>query len=510
MSLLTLHRIAPGNLGLNLQRANEQLSVSWCIQASNAIIDITGRLQCRQGTKRTTSSALGGTVKQIFQYKDKSGNIIEIAAANNKIFKINSNGTSTDITGTITTPTDDNWKFQNFNGKCVGIQAGHAPIVLATTSGSFADISLSGTQQPTTAAVDWVSAYGYLFCLDGTNIKYSDLLDETAWNGVYDLTTVWTQGIDSAISVTVFNGLLIIFSDNSSIVYANANTPSSLILSDVLDVGCTARDSVVSTGRDLLFLSRDGVHSLGRLLVQKSSPLSLISGNVTDNLIQNASSATLTKCRGCYDPYNGFYLLSFPDQVITYVFFTREPPTDQLGSLKATTWDSPVIYAMHSSFDQSLHFGDSNGYVLNYTGYQDDVTYAGTGGNSYFWQVTLGNSDFSEEVDPQIATRLKVLKDYSALVQSVAAGQVTLSWAYDYVRIYGSEAVTAPSVTLAEYGIGEYGIAEWSSSVYPNSLLSAPQDEGQVVSFGLSATVNGNVISLQAITSRFKLGRLGI
>ena len=506
--LKLLHRVAPGRLGLNTQQSAEELTTDWCITASNAILDSTGRIAARKGTKRQHSTSVGAStpVKSIWEYKDSSSNVIEIFAAGNKIYKLDTSaGTTTDITGTITTPTDDNWKFQNFNGKCIGFQAGHAPIVLASVAGTFADIVLSGTNQPTTAAVDVLSSFGYLFVLDGTNLLISDALDETSWNTVYDLKTVWTKGMDTAVTVQTFNGYLFIFGQISTIVYANASTPSTLIKSDILDEGCIARDSVAFTGTDLIFLSKSGVHSLGRLLIQKSSPLSLLSGNVKDTLVYYANTATAANIKAGYDTYNDQYILAFPDSTLVYVF--NLVPS---GNPVVTTW-TRLIYSIHETFGQKLHFGTGDGYVVNNQDYLDDVNVDGTGGSTYYWEVKFGYTSFANEL--QVAAlqhRRKILKDYSVLLTHPAGGPVTLAWSYDFTGNYTSSAVTATAITQAEYGVAEYNVDEYSSTPTPEPLAGSPSDEGNVVSFSVSAYVNGYTVACQALTSRFKYGRMSI
>jgi len=506
--LKLLHRVAPGRLGLNTQQSAEELTTDWCITASNAILDSTGRIAARKGTKRQHSTSVGAStqVKSIWEYKDSSSNVIEIFAAGNKIYKLDtSGGTTTDITGTITTPTADNWKFQNFNGKCIGFQSGHAPIVLSSVSGSFADIALSGTNQPTTSAADVLSAFGYLFVLDGTDLLISDALDETSWNTVYDLKTVWTKGMDTAVTVQTFNGYLFIFGQDSTIVYAHPETPSSMTLTDILDEGCIARDSVAFTGTDLIFLSKSGVHSLGRVLIQKSSPLSLLSSAVKDSLVYYANISTAANIKAGYDTYNDQYILSFPASTLVYVF--KLVPS---GNPVVTTW-ARLIYSIHETFGQKLHFGTEDGYVVNNQDYLDDVNFDATGGTTYYWEVKFGYTSFASELQAvEVQHRRKIIKDYSVLLTHPAGGTVTLAWSYDFTGNYDSSAVTATKITQAEYGVAQYNVDEYSSTPVPEPLASSPSDEGNVVSFSVATYVNGYPVACQALTSRFKFGRMSI
>ena len=61
---------------------------------------------------------------------------------------------------------------------------------------------------------------------------------------------------------------------------------ATIFLKDTIEgVGCIERDSVQSTGNDLLFLSNRGVMSLGRLIQEKSLPLRDVSKNVRTDLM---------------------------------------------------------------------------------------------------------------------------------------------------------------------------------------------------------------------------------
>ena len=128
----------PAAFGLNTQEQDESLDPKWATTAINFVFDQNGRLAARKGTKRVNASTLTGdiTVNTIHEYIDKGANSLIILATDSKIYKVVGD-VFTDITGTITTPTDGHWQFTNFNGSCVGHQEGHNPIVMATVGGSY-------------------------------------------------------------------------------------------------------------------------------------------------------------------------------------------------------------------------------------------------------------------------------------------------------------------------------------------------------------------------------------
>ncbi len=66
---------------------------------------------------------------------------------------------------------------------------------------------------------------------------------------------------------------------------------NSLTLSDVIvGTGCIARDSVQVIGSDVVFLSDNGLMSLGRVIQEKSAPMRDLSRNVRDSLVTYVKS----------------------------------------------------------------------------------------------------------------------------------------------------------------------------------------------------------------------------
>ena len=58
---------------------------------------------------------------------------------------------------------------------------------------------------------------------------------------------------------------LLVFGEHSIIVYGGADSPASMSIQDTISgVGCIDRKTVQNIGTDLLFLSDDGLRSLGR------------------------------------------------------------------------------------------------------------------------------------------------------------------------------------------------------------------------------------------------------
>ena len=106
-------------------------------------------------------------------------------------------------------------------------------------------------------------------------------------SGSIDVSKAWPDGADKVVALAAHNGLLVIFGEHSIImVYQNADTPASMSIADTISgVGCIDRKTVQSIGTDLLFLSDDGLRSLGRVIQEKSLPVSDLSRNVKQELI---------------------------------------------------------------------------------------------------------------------------------------------------------------------------------------------------------------------------------
>lgn len=502
----------PGSFGLNTQEENTQLSNAWATKATNCVFDDTGRLACRKGWQHINATALTGTpnVEQLHEYIDGAGNSIVILAANNVIYKVS--GTSmVDISGTITTPTANNWKFVNFNGKCIGFQDSHAPIVITSVSGSFADITLSGTQQPTIAANEVLAAFGRLWCLDGTDLKYSDSLDETSWNGVFDLSTVWLSGMDEGSALAEFNGNLVVFGKRSIVVYSNPWVPTGgggidsstmTLVENIAGVGCVARDSLQPVAGDLIFLSANGLRSLGRTIQEKSMPLTDISVNVSDALVIDVAGHAASAIKSTYSQQEGFYILLLPNVSKAYYFDLRS--VSSAGSYRATLWEV-TLHSAVSLQDGSVYFGLPGGYIAEYTGYLDNVLYDGLGGDAYDISYHSTWTDLGGEASYMI----KIAKKFRCLVYGGAGQTANIKWAFDYDELFESVSKAIEGTTTpAEYNIAEYNIAEWAGGQTFYKLQTPLSRSGRVIKIGIDISVYGAPVALQQIIMQAKIGKV--
>lgn len=502
-----------GSWGLNSQRKADILPAAWATVADNCVFDDSGRLASRRGSQNKNATAISGTpdVKSIFEYIDGSGSKLEIIVASNVIYKVDGD-VLTDISGTITTPTGDNWKFQNFNGKCVGFQQDHTPIVLSIVTGTFTDITLSGTEQPTTAANEVLAAFGRLWTLDGTDLKYSDALVEGAWNGAFDLSTVWLSGMDIGTALAEFNGHLIVFGKQSISVYNNPWSPTGggtlstnnmTLIENIGNIGCIARDTVQYIGTDILFLSYQGVRSLGRTIQEKSMPVNDISKNVNDALLDYVESESLSGIKSAYSKAEGFYIITLPVSNKTFYFDVRRPLQD--GSYRITRWNNSFSSLFVTSND-TLYMGIA-GYLTTYTGYLDGKLSDGTSGVGYNMEYISGWNNLSE-INPEIATLQKIPKTSSYLILGGAGQTAIVKWAFDFEDAFFSFTKDIPSTGNAKWNIAEYGIGEYSGGLVFNTVRAPMRKTGQVLKVGFSTFVEGSEVALQFLDINMKLGRI--
>ncbi len=491
---------APGFYGLNKQQSGSNLDIGWASDAINCIIDDDGRLAARKGWVKQTATPLAGTpnISQLHEYIDKAGASIIISAANLKLYS--GTGTLTDITGAITTPTGNNWQFQNFNNKVVGFQDAHTPVV--KTTGNFADIVPTGTL-PTGSC--GLAAFGRIWAVasdvDRTVVKYSDLLDETTWSGgssgSLDLKTVWAYGMDEVTALAEFNGFLIIFGKKSILVYTGADDPSTMSLKDsITGIGCVARDSVQSIGTDILFLSDSGVRTLSRTVqADGSAPIGDISKNVRDYIKGFIGSEDLTAVRSAYHETEGFYVINFP--VVGYSFYFNLKIPNQDGTARITMWRDINPKSFLSARDGSLYMGFA-GVIGKYSGYLDNATTY----DLFYWSSW---NDFGEEVRPFIKIPKKV-------IVSIVGGSsytITYKWAFDYKdNFVTSQVAIDVDADAAQYNISEYSEADYSGGdVFTQSLVNM-SGSGKLIKLGLQVTINGSNVSFQKLDIYAKLGRM--
>ena len=497
---------APAFSGINTQDSPIDLDPSYASIADNCVFDRYGRIGARKGFEVLTTNGnatLGASFTQsIFEFVDQSGDVTVLSAGNNRLFS--GTTTLTEITPDGYNPTANNWKWANLNNHAYGFQRGHESLIYTDAGGSGALTTFSGfSGESGTApqANEILSGFGRLWAADVTGNKhtifFSHLSTGYQWSGgsagSLDITSVLPNGADDIVALAAHNGKLVIFCKNTILIYSGPTNPATMVLEDtVVGIGCIARDSVVSTGTDLLFLSDSGVRALGRTIQEKSAAIGDVSQNVRNDLLDEIAIQTGV-IKAVYSPEESFYLLSLPTSEKVFVFDTTR--SLETGAFRATTWSSINPRSFARGVDGTLFFGRSEG-ICKYTGFLDN-------------EATYQISYFSNPLAFGSPANLKFLKKFNLTIIGGASTAVTFKWGYDYTEQYTSQDFTIGSSSAAQYGISEYGgSAEYTASLLVNTPKINATGGGEVVTVGLEAHIEGASFSIQKIDILALMGRI--
>ena len=502
--LQTIVLAAPGFWGANTQDSPLDMDVRFASYANNCVIDKKGRIGARKGTELVSTN--GGTVlgssdgiEFLKEFLAEDGTKTLFSAGNNLIFT----GTTTlsDVTPGAGTITANNWQGVTLNDKFYLFQRGHNPLVYPA-GGSLGRVQDAGGYTGTVPEGNAViSAYGRLFVADTASdkstITWSDLLNGLAWtggsSGSINLRKFWPKGYDTVVALAAYNDFLVVFGKNNILIFRGATSPSTMELYDTIkNIGCVARDSVEDIGTDLLFLSASGVRSLGRTIQDKSADIGDASKNVNDDL-KNVYKTETGLIRGHYNEDEGFYVLSFQDNAISYVFDTRYPLED--GSLRTTTWTGLSPLSMERTEAGLFYIGASDG-IKVYSGYLDNAA------DTYDMTWTTHPLTFG------VPGNLKFLKNIDITLDGGSGYQSIVRWAWDYKTQYTTETITLSANNIAEFGIAEYGIGEYSASIALSSETTPAGGSGKVLAVGLVTTINDKPFSIQQLEVQATIGRV--
>lgn len=502
---------APGFFGLNTQDSPLDLASGFALVATNCIIDQYGRVGSRKGWSRVNSSSgnLGANnVGVIHELVQADGTITVLFAGNNKLFKLDGSNAVSELTygggGTAPTITASNWACASLNGITYFFQAGHDPLIFdpAVSTTTYRRVSEKTGYVGTVPAGNIVlSAFGRLWVADTSSdnvtVYFSDLLSGHIWTtgtaGSLNIDRVWPNGADNITGLAAHNNFLIIFGQRQILVYTGATTPATMALQDTVGgIGCIARDSIQSTGKDILFLSNSGLRSFARTIIEKSAPLGDLSKNVRSDLMQVVAGETVANIKSVYSETEAFYLLTIPSVKEVYCFDTRLQLQD--GSFRVTKWDSIEPTALLSRRNGDVLIG-KNGYVGKYGTYQD---YTSLYRMLYYTNhADLGNANVTS-----LLKRLKVV------VIGGTNQYVTIKWGFDFIANYQSTNALIPTQGISEYGIGEYGIAEYAEGVALQTLSVSAGGSGKIVQTGYESNINGAPLSIQRIEIQSKDGKI--
>jgi hypothetical protein len=519
---------APGFSGLNTQDSSIQLSSGFALEANNCVIDKYGRIGARKGWSKVNSSAAStGSFRAIYELVKDDGTVV-ISAANNKIYTGTTTLTEAVVrnatdTGNLTyTISDDNWHIAGMpydtgatpSGHAILAQAGHPTLLYHklgatahahTGSYGFQRLGDVATNLPGSYTVSdftpnvVMTSFGRVWVADIANdrqtVYFSDLLNPAEWktgtSGYLNISEVVPNN-DPIIGLASHNGFLIIFCERHIVIYRNPVDPSQLVLEDVISgVGCIARDSIVSIGTDLMFLSAIGVQSLQRVVQEKSLPFRDVSKNVRDELLVNVSSELTKNIKAVYFPTDAFYLLALPSTGFTYCFDTRGVLEN--GGARVTIWKQIEPTAFCVTQDRQLYIG-KKGYIGKYDTYEDD-------GAKYRMSYFTNYFDFGS------ATTNKILKRINVTAIGGSAQPIAIKWGYDYTRNYFSRGITLQRVEVFEYGAAEYNVATYTNGIALDIANIPASGSGTVLQLGFESDIDGTPLSIQKIDFFLKQGK---
>jgi hypothetical protein len=495
---------APGFYGLNTEDSPLSLESGFALVATNVILDQYGRIGARKGWTRVNSSSgnLGANdVGVIHELVQNDGTLtVLFLGTSNAVTELTYGGG-----GSAPTITASNWQCASLNGIAYFFQTGHDPLIYdpAVSTTTYRRVSeKSGYVATVPQANIAISAFGRLWVAntstDKVTVTFSDLIAGHVWgggtSGSLDVSRVWPNGADEVMGLAAHNDFLFIFGKRQILVYANASTPASLVLSDTVgSIGCIARDTIQSIGSDVVFLSDSGVRSLMRTIQEKSAPLRDLSKNVRFDLTSSLAGETLSNLKSVYSEKEAFYLLVLPATFQVYCFDTKQSLQD--GASRVTKWDSIAPTALRSLRNGDLYIG-KNGYIGKYGTYLDDTL-------TYRFLYYTNNADLGNP------NQISILKNIAAVVIGGSNQFLTIKWGFDYSGAYQSENVYIPTQVSYEYGIAEYNIAEYTSGVPIKTLTANASGFGKIVQTGYETTINNVSFSLQKIEIQAKDGKIG-
>lgn len=509
--LQSISVVAPGFAGLNTQDSSVTLPNSFSLVADNCVIDKYGRLGARKGwTMQTTSGATalaGETVEFLHEHINADDTTTVLSGGNLKLFKGGVGTALEDITPSGYVPTKNLWKAASINDVALIVQENHVPLVY--TEGAtpncqrLTDYVSHSASFGTSYPQEVLAAYGRFWVHDGQTIYWStDIADSNfprfagGSSGTLNIASVLPKNVDRIVALAAHNDFLIIFCEYNIVIYGGAINPvaDTFALQDVIDgVGCIARDSVQHTGSDLIFLSHEGVRSLGRVIQEKSLPQRDLTKNVRDDVnTYVANEIDWNRVKSVYSEREAFYLLSFPNLKTVFCLDMRQALED--GSARTTRWTNHQISSFTRRRNQDVLLGKPDG-IGKYTGYLDN-------GVSYRMRYESTHIDFQD------STMTKVLKRINAVVIGGAGQPFTIRSGTDYNGAEFQYELTIDNEGIWEWGVDEWGIMEWSRSVQVDKVFTPANGAGKTIQIFFEATINGAELSVQRLDLFVKTGRI--
>lgn len=498
----------PAFKGLTKAAQGAILGPEWATRLQNTVLDRSNRVTARNGWLKATTTPLAAEFVQMIEFRNAG--VRELVASlddNTMVKSVDDGQTWTDITG-LSTVNDPNMQLILFNNTVLGLQS-TGVVITYNGTGNFADLAAPSEPAENVA----VSAFGRIWAKDSaTVVRYCALLDETDWigasAGIIDLTSIW-QEQDEITGIAEFNNQLVVFSKRNIVLFDDTTgsvlglDPQNIQVVDIIrGIGCIARDSIKAVKGDIWFLDDTGLHSLGRLLVQKSNPLINISTPVQEELSLYVTNASVANVRAIYSPNDRFYLLCVPrgdtaETGAAFCFDTRFPMED--GVFRCVgIWNQfvPTCPVLRDDNTWYTSRRTTPGDVGQYGGFRD-------GDDPYI-------VDYESAWNGLENANYKMLKRLTGLMLTETEQVITFKWAFDFDERFRTAQATygqglAPP---AEWDISEWNIAQWGGGTRLEERNVAGSGYGEYIKIGFTARIDGAGLSSQQIALYAKQGRM--
>lgn len=387
------------------------------------------------------------------------------------------------------------------------------------------------TPPPTISAINGdiaISAYGRLWVagVDGDyqTIHYSSLLREDEWydpsaepidgdyyndGGVINVSEYWPVEYDEIVNIHAHNGFLIVFGRQSILLYGNAGNgdpagENGLFLQDAISgVGLVERDALCNIGTDVVFCDDTGVRSIGRVIQEKSNPITEPSLNVKRDFMEmikkERESGSLVKgIRFCYFPTKALFVALFRSASMAYVFGTERPSST--GGSIVTRWTDCHFASMYfaETYEKGIPYlgGKWNRGVLSYDGYRTQEPY-----EFRFESMALGISQ-GQMMDIMSKSIIYLISSEAVPIDAKAL------WGFEGYLQYEYDFRTNP-VGSTFYNIAEWGVDEYigpNTGIWRNKVNT--MGSGTFLRVGLSVQVDTIGFAIQEIAANTAVGRL--
>ena len=529
---------APGFAGLNTQDSPLDMDPSFASIANNCVIDNYGRVASRNGFDYVTTNPVilnGNPLVAVEEYVNGvDGTRVLFACGNLAIYKQNLGSPNFELEEMVLPGaiTGDNWQMVTFNDKMYFVQANHQALVydplVSTTNlqlwGDYPPNILAGDGEPNCVHAAFGRLWVSNFDNNSTVVAWSGILNGENWSGVgsgsLQSAEYWPSGFDEITAVAAHNAFLIVFGKNNILLYqTTSDVINTLTLVDTIEgIGCIARDSIVPTGQDYMFIDSTGVRSLMRTIQEKSIPIGDISRNVRQEFQFALTQEMEDDIKGVYHHEDSFYACFLPTNPKTYVFDTWNPLPE--GAARTTTWTNIRPRCGVRTIDRVTYFG-GNGGVYEYMGAQDvfldpDNSFAET-----FASIPM--EYYTHPMDFGSAANLIFPKQVDVTLIGGLEGFLNLNWAYDYKDTFDRKQLPLPSIGVAAYWNTETewvnpeneppamaGVSgKWTSTGIPVTQLKYNiWGSGRNVKVGFDTDIVGSTVSIQELNIQVLQGRI--